>query len=222
MKGKLIVIEGGDGSGKTVQSKRLVEYFKKKGRPVNYIEFPRYEKSFYGNVVARFLSGEFGKLDEVSPYLAAIVYALDRLDARQTLVSWIEKGNIVVANRYVPSNMAHQTAKLVPAEQEKFIAWIEEMEYAVNKLPKPDLVIYLHVPWNIGKELTLKQDIKNKYIGKEDIAEKNSDHRIRTEAVYRMLAKKNKGWVRVNCVENGSLLSEEVIHEKVASILAKY
>lgn len=207
-KGKLIVIEGGDGSGKTVQSKLLVDYLKSQGKKVEYIEFPRYKKSFYGALVGRFLSGEFGTLNDVSPYLSAVIYALDRLSAREEMVNWLKRGSIVVVNRYVPSNMAHQAAKVGASEREKLISWIEEMEYEENKLPRPDMVIYLFVPWQIGMELSVRQ-------GKNDIAEQDVNHRKNTEALYKGLTERRKTWKRIDCAQSGSLRTKADIHKEI-------
>ena len=111
-KGKLIVIDGGDGSGKATQSEMLIAYLKKSGNKVKYVDYPRYYTSFHGNVVARFLRGEFGKLDEVSPYLSALAYAVDRAGTKEELDDWLASGGIVISNRYATSSMAHQGAKM--------------------------------------------------------------------------------------------------------------
>ena len=127
MRGKLIVIEGGDGSGKATQTKLLVEYLRSKNIPTETLSFPRYSDSFYGKLVGRFLSGEFGPLESVSPYLAAIPYALDRLDARDDINKWLNEGKIVAIDRYVPSSLAHQAAKVPLDERETLVQWLEEM-----------------------------------------------------------------------------------------------
>ncbi len=118
-KGKLIVIDGGDGSGKTTQANLLVDYLKKRGFKVKYYDFPRYYSSFHGKLVGRFLAGEFGSLDSVSPYLASLAYALDRASVKEEMEEWLAKGGIIICNRYVTSSMAHQSARLPEKERKK-------------------------------------------------------------------------------------------------------
>ncbi|KKR70223.1 MAG: thymidylate kinase [Candidatus Roizmanbacteria bacterium GW2011_GWB1_40_7] len=210
MNGKLIVIEGGDGSGKATQAKLLVDYFKKEHISAQTISFPRYQDSFYGKLVGRFLKGELGKLEEVSPYIAALMYALDRKDARDEIVQWLTEGSVVIADRYVTSNLAHQAAKLSEEKQEGIISWIEEMEYEVNKMPRPDIVIYLHVPPSYSIELIS--------IEAADIAE-NKLHQQNTENVYKRLATSNSMWHTIECVQNGKLRTIPEIHTELLHIL---
>ena len=217
-KGKLIVIEGSDGSGKTTQTKLLIEELKKRKVKIRQIEFPRYYTSFHGDIVARFHRGEFGTIDAVSPYLISLAYALDRLSLRDELNEWLKKGYTVIANRYVPSSLAHQAAKMPEREREKFVEWLSELEYRVHKMPKEDLVIYLFVPWQIGMELS--QQARKEYLkGKKDIAEVNSKHLEETEKMYHYLLKKKKNWVKIDCVKNGNLKSKEEIQKEIQKLI---
>jgi len=111
-KGKLIVIDGPDGSGKATQARLLRQSLKKFGKTVQKISFPRYSTSFHGDIVGRFLKGEFGEMDKVSPYLISLAYALDRLTARKQINDWLEAGDYIVSDRYTSASMAHQTAKV--------------------------------------------------------------------------------------------------------------
>ncbi|MCX6792380.1 MAG: nucleoside 2-deoxyribosyltransferase [Candidatus Gottesmanbacteria bacterium] len=218
-KGKLIVIDGGDGSGKTVQSQLLVRYLEKHGFKVKYYDFPRYYTSFHGRIVGRFLAGEFGKLDDVSPYLASLAYALDRASAKEEMDLRLAAGGYIISNRYATSSMAHQGAKLATNLQGEFINWIDELEYKVHKIPRENIVIYLYVPWRIGMELT-KQKGRRGYIGAgQDIAETDIRHRQESETMYLSLAKSRKNWVKIDCVEHGQILPKEVIHQKIISTL---
>lgn len=219
-KGKLIVIDGGDGSGKATQSALLKEYLEKHGKKVKYMDFPRYYNSFHGRVVGRFLTGEFGSLDQVSPYLAALAYALDRASAKEEMDECLTHGGIVLSNRYATSSMAHQAAKLPEAKRKEFISWLDEMEYKVHKIPREDIVMYLHVPWKIGYKLTVNKADRNYSNGKLDIAEKDIQHRVESEAMYLRFAHERKNWVKIDCVDtNGTLLSKEEIHAKIISSL---
>jgi dTMP kinase len=218
-RGKLIVIDGGDGSGKTVQAKLLLEYLQKKGIPTKYMDFPRYQ-TFYGKLVAQFLRGEFGSIDQVSPYLASLTYALDRAHAKEEMHDFLEKGGYIVANRYATSNMAHQGTKFTNlTEREKFLQWEYELEYIQQGIPKEDIVIYLYVPWKIGIELTEKKGAQSHLNGKKDIHEQDTDHRKAVENMYLELTKKYDHWVKIDCTHDSHLLSPEEIHEKVVTVL---
>ncbi len=219
-KGKLIVIDGGDGSGKATQSDLLKEYLEHKGTRVKYMDFPRYYSSFHGRVVGRFLNGEFGSLDAVSPYLAALAYALDRASAKEEMDSWLTHGGVILSNRYATSSMAHQAAKLPDTKRKEFISWLDEMEYKVHKIPREDVVIYLYVPWKIGYELTLQKTERKYSAGKLDIAEADMHHRIESEAMYLRLATERLNWIKIDCVDSkGHILPKEVIHEKIIRAL---
>jgi dTMP kinase len=220
--GKLIVIDGGDGSGKATQSEMLIESLRKKGYRVKYMDFPRYYTSFHGKVVGRFLSGEFGSLDQVSPYLASLAYALDRASAKEEMDDWLSTGGILLCNRYATSSMAHQAAKLPPEKRQAFIDWVDEMEYKVHKIPREDIVVYLYVPWKIGYELTLKKSDRGYLKGKLDIAEADVQHRIESEAMYLDLAKNRSNWTKISCVSSKkTLYDKEKIHEDVVKALKK-
>jgi dTMP kinase len=195
----------------------LVDYLTQQGFPVKAFDFPRYYSSFHGKIAGRFLAGEFGS--DVSPYLASLAYALDRAGAKEEMDMWLARGGMIVSNRYATSNMAHQGAR-VPAEKRKeFLEWIDELEYKVHKIPREDIVIYLHVPWEVGMELT-KGKGDRAYLGdREDILEADTSHRKEAEAMYVSLAKEHKNWVLIECVENGAILSKEAIHEKILAVL---
>ncbi len=219
-KGKLIVIDGGDGSGKATQSDLLRTYLTNAGYRVKYMDFPRYYSSFHGRVVGRFLSGEFGALDQVSPYLAALAYAIDRAGTKEEMDAWLTQGGILLCNRYATSSMAHQGAKFPPEKQAEFVDWLDEMEYKVHKIPREDIVVYLYVPWKLGYELTLKKEDRKYVQGKLDIAEKDMHHREASEAMYLKLAKERNNWITINCVDDhGGILPKETIHDRIVSAL---
>lgn len=219
--GVLIVIDGGDGSGKATQADLLVKFLKQRKIPVKYYDFPRYYQSFHGQTVARFLRGEFGTIDQVSPYLASLAYALDRASAKKEMDDFLKKGGVIIVNRYVTSSMAYQGAKFNDVNQrEEFIKWVYDLEYKVHRIPKEDLIIYLYVPCQIGLELTRKKGDRRYLKGKKlDIHEKDLDYRKKVEAMYLDLVKKNKHWVMINCVENGKILPKEIIHQRIVEIL---
>lgn len=219
-KGRMIVIEGGDGSGKGTQTDLLIAYLKNNNIPYAHLEFPNYD-SFFGKLTAQFLRGELGKLDEVSPYFASLPFALDRNSAKETIQHYLNEGKIVVSNRYVSSNMAHQGSKFTnDEERQRFIAWLEELEYNVHGIPKPDLHILLYMPWQQAKELTQKKDERSYLQGNTiDIQEADDNHRIKTEEMYLLLAKQDPSWRTIDCVENGTIKTKDMIHESIIRIL---
>jgi dTMP kinase len=145
---RLFVIEGVDGAGKSTQIKLLKEYFLKKVNNCEYLHFPRTEAPFFGELIARFLRGEFGSLNEVDPYIVAMIYAGDRKDASETIVKWLKEDKVVLLDRYTYSNIAYQCAKLAEVSaQEKLLSWIISLEFEHFAIPKPDLNIFLDVPF---------------------------------------------------------------------------
>jgi dTMP kinase len=220
-KGKFIVLEGTDGSGKATQLKLLVSHLKKKGYQVEEADFPQYYSSFFGKLVGRFLKGEFGGINEVSPYLASLTYAGDRFEAKERIKEWLSQGKMVVSNRYTGSNMGHQTAKLSRKEQIKFLRFLEKLEYEVFGIPKEDIVIFLYMPVVIGQLLVDKKGNRG-YIGgqERDIAEADLDHQKKSAEVYLRLVRRYPYWFRVNCFAD-DLLTPQEIHEKVLEVLIK-
>lgn len=220
-KGYFIVIDGANGSGKATQVTLLQERLKKNKIPVLTVDFPQYYTSFFGKMTAQYLRGEFGQLDEVSPYLASLLFAQDRNLAKERMIHFLEsKSGILVANRYNSSVLAFQGAKLKTiGEQTKFFKWADELEYKVNGIPREDLLIYLHVPISYAARLIKKKE-ERKYIkGKtHDIHEANQAYLKRAEKIYLALAKK-RGWTVIKCIEKGKLLPIEAIHELILSVL---
>lgn len=220
-RGKLVVIDGADGSGKATQTKKLLAYLKNQRIKNKYISFPRYYTSFHGRHVGRFLTGEFGGNNEVSPYLSSLAFALDRLTARDEIVEWLKDGNIVVADRYVSASMAHQTSKLPPRKRKDFVDWLYAMEYKEHKLPKEDVVIFLYVPAETAQKLLDKKKAR-KYSRGKDRAEIDIKHQQRSIEMYRQLSKRFKHWEMIKCVDSkGELLCIDEVHERILAVLRK-
>lgn len=222
-KGKLIVIEGGDGSGKGTQATLLQHYFDEHHIPYAYVDFPDYD-SRYGKIIARFLRGELGSLEEISPYFVGTLFGLDRSIQKNDIQKHLDSGKIVLANRYTTSNMAHQGSKCAAqAELQTFISWLDHFEYSVLGLPREDLVIYLYVPWKIALELTQSKEKRSYLQGQsQDIQEKDIEHRKATEKMYQYLAKHNKHWTTIDCTKNDTILSKEEIHQHLIKTLQQH
>lgn len=218
-----IVIEGTDGSGKETQAQLLLEYYKKKGTPTLYLDFPQYN-SFFGRIVAKYLRGDFGGIKNISPYLVSIVYALDRSTRREEIRSFMQSRGVIVANRYVPSNAAHQSANIPDREERlKFMSWIQELEYVHLGIPREDLVIYLDLPWNIAMQKSEEKLLKGSghdYLkGKADIHEISEEHRRSTAETYAELQSSSSHWCTVSCTDaHGEQRTPEQIHADIVQI----
>lgn len=248
-KGKLIVIEGTDGSGKTVQTNLLVDRLSKKGYKVQMTDFPQYGRSFFANMIEKYLKGEYGwpqelkdhlkkhpltkeansttdnirakffesRPNEVNPYLTSLLYAGDRWEAKKQMHKWLEEGNIIISNRYVCSNMAHQGAKISDfVERKQFFKWIEELEHKVYAVPKADLTIFLHVPIEISQEL-IKGRLKESegLKSKADLHEEDTGYLERVRDTYIELATSDTHWCTIECTENDQIRSKEEISKEI-------
>lgn len=221
-KGKLVVIEGTDGSGKGTQLALLIEYFKLHHLPFATLDFPQYYKTFFGKWIGRFLKGEFGSVNDISPWLLLFPYAADRWQAKTDLAQWLEEGKVVFSNRYTGSD-AYQAAKLPKEDRTRFLDWSFEMEYDAFGIPKEDLVIFLYVPYAVSQKL-LEQKAARKYMGnarEKDIHESNTTLMQEVEKVYLGLCEKFPHWVKIDCTKNGVILSKEEIHQKILSVLRR-
>lgn len=220
MSGSLIVIEGIDGSGKGTQARLLVEYLAKHQIPHFYVDFPDYE-SFYGHMVAQFLRGEYGSIDNTSPYLISLLYALDRRESSAKIKEALNSGKIVVANRYATSNMAHQGSKFTDkTKREAYMKWVDQLEYEINHIPREHIVIYLKVSPELSRELTHRKDARGYLNGKKkDIHEEDDQHLIQTARTYEMLSQTYSHWVTLECMDNGTMKSVDEIQQDIKKIL---
>ncbi len=221
MKGKLIVLEGIDGSGKETQSNLLEKKLKEKGREVMHISFPDYE-SPSSALVKMYLKGDFGKNPEdVNPYAASLFYAVDRFASyRMKWKDFYEKGGIVIADRYTTSNMVHQMTKYEDEVKRKdFLSWLEKTEYGELELPRPDLVILLDIPLAVSENLVKERAKKG---GSMDIHEQHLDYLRKCHDAYRQLVALYH-WKRIPCTEEGRLRSIEdsgkVVEKAVAAVM---
>lgn len=218
--GKLVVIEGADGSGKGTQARLLAKAIQEYAE-ASFFEFPRYKKSAFGKLIGRCLAGEFGNFLELSPYFSSLPYILDRARAKYLLLESLKEGH-VICDRYTTSNLAHQAAKLPESERAAFIDFIEKGEYEELGLPAPDLVIYLSVPLVISMELVSKKSLRDYLNGEaKDQHEEDPDYQQKVMDMYLWLAKNNPNWRVINCLEKGKMLSREEIHLKVMKVVKR-
>ena len=221
MTGKFIVIEGNDGSGKGTQFLLITERLEKEGHTIETADFPQYGKKSSALVQA-YLNGEYGTADQVGPQVASIFYACDRFDASFHMKESLKQGKILIANRYETSNRAYQGQKIKdPIQRKEFFSWVTDLEYNIFKIPKPDLVIFLHVPADIAQELVGKKGKREYTDESHDIHEKDLELLKRTEQVYLELAKESN-WVQISCVKDNKLMSIEEIHEEVYKVVKEF
>lgn len=223
MPGKLIVIEGVDGSGKTTQFQLLSKRLTENNYSVQTMHFPRHQNPFFGIMVDQYLTGEFGDPTKLHPCLSSLLYAMDRWEAKKQLQNWLKEG-FVLLDRYTTSNVAHQSGKIADLKKrDEFLAWLDELEYNVLKIPKPDLVLVLDVPIKFVLDLLEKRSQEDKgYIkGKKDMLESSIKHLTDTYQAYLYAVQKYDYWKKIECVENDQLLSIEQIHEKIWDVVKR-
>ena len=215
-KGRLIVLEGLDGSGKATQAKLLAASLAAKGLPVQEITFPNYA-SDSSALVRMYLAGQFGeKPDDVNAYAASSFYAVDRYAGYKS--DWgrfYEEGGILIADRYTTSNAVHQCSKLPPEQWEGFLHWLFDYEFRLLGLPAPDCVIYLQVDPAVSQRL-----MTERYHGDEsrkDVHEKDTEYLARSRRAAEFCAQ-HLGWRTVRCCVGGALRSIEEIQKEVSGL----
>ena len=202
--GLLLAIEGIDGAGKGTQAARLVETAAEHGRRVTSFSFPLYDGNPFSRAVAEYLNGEFGAADEVHPELAALLYAGDRLHARPRIVSALQESDLVVCDRYVASNQAHQGGKLKGQARRRLLDWLEEVEYGEFALPRPQLVILLDAPVALARRLVGRKAARGYTTLEADIHEADAVHSSATREVYLELAERDDWQVVSTAGDDGA------------------
>ena len=221
---KLFVIEGVDGSGKSTQIKLLKEYFSSRGYHCEYLHFPRTDAPYFGELIARFLRGEFGSINEVDPYIVAMLYAGDRKDASDEIRNWLNNKSIVLLDRYTYSNIAYQCAKIEdqPA-QNKLMKWILKLEFEHFTIPRPDLNIFLDVPFAFTErklsDIRTGND-RNYLNGTRDIHEESLSFQKKVRDIYLKIARSDRHLALVNCSNmKGDMLAPEEIFRLIIKII---
>ena len=213
--GKLIVIEGTDGSGKSTQFALMSQRLKDEGRDFRHIVFPRYSEPSSA-LIRMYLGGEFGsKPSDVNAYAASAFYAVDRFASyKQDWGNWYEAGGLVLSDRYTTSNAVHQTSKVPAEEQPEFLKWLYEFEYDKLQLPCPDLIIYLDVPTSYTETLLRSREAATNTHA--DIHEQDMGYLATCRAAGKAAAQ-FYGWTVIECVRDGAMRSIEDIHQEIYS-----
>ncbi|HVB08502.1 MAG TPA: hypothetical protein VNF00_06090, partial [Candidatus Acidoferrales bacterium] len=218
-RGKFIAFEGIDGSGKRTQLEMLSRALRERGVEHVTVSFPHYG-GFFGHMVARYLNGEFGGLSQVGAHFSALLYAGDRLENKAELDENLAQGKMILTDRYIGSNLAHQGARVTGRQLAEFLRWIERLEYGVYGLPREDLVIYLRLPAAKAHVMIGKKNARGYTRRRRDLQEANLAHLKAAARVYERLAKR-PNWRAVDCMsEQGhELLAPEAIHRKVMEVV---
>jgi len=221
--GSLVAIEGIDGSGKRTQMDLLhgIIAAGEGGHSVYSTAFPQYD-SWFGKMVGQFLNGDFGPLDSVDPHFTALLYAGDRFESKPRLESALQAGKIVLVDRYIGSNLAHQTARVAPDKRAEFRRWIEHLEYGIYDLPREDLILYLRVPPGEAQKLVAKKSARAYTTAKQDILEASLRHLEQAADMYDLLALEAP-WVTIECFDaaRGAMRSPKEIAQDVLAAVNK-
>jgi dTMP kinase len=200
-----IVLEGIDGSGKATQAARLAETAAARGRTVASFSFPLYDDNPFSRAIGQYLNGELGALEDVHPALSALLYACDRFHARPALERAIAERDLVVCDRYVASNLAHQGSQLEGEERERLLAWLLEVEYGEFRLPKPDLVVLLDAHPELARELVAKKGVRSYTSLEADILESDEGHGDASREIYLELARRDHWHVVATADDDGGV-----------------
>jgi dTMP kinase len=216
-RGILIAIEGIDGSGKHTQAKLLEHSLSSQGFFVYATGFPQYD-SWFGSMVGKFLNGNYGPLATVDPHFSALLYAGDRFEAKTRIEAVLNEGRIVLVDRYVASNLAHQVARASAEKRSEFLRWIEHLEYSVYGMPREDLILYLRVPPSQAQMLVGQKSERQYTSATHDIQEKSLRHLEDAAEMYDMLSR-SRPWATIQCydAQNCSLRLPEDISAEVFS-----
>lgn len=218
-RGTLIAIEGIDGSGKHTQAKLLEHSLLSKGYSVYATAFPQYD-SWFGHMVGKFLNGDFGPLESVDPRFTAMLYAGDRFEAKPRLLSALNDGKVVLIDRYVGSNLAHQVARSAAEKRSEFLRWIEYLEYTIYGLPRENLILYLRVPPSQSQKLVAAKSERNYTRATHDLQEKSLRHLEDAAEMYDMLSR-SRPWATIQCYDahsNSLRMPEDIAAEVLTAV----
>jgi dTMP kinase len=219
--GRLIAFEGIDGSGKRTQMELLHGALTAAlGMGSLYSTgFPQYDSCF-GKMVGQFLNGEFGPLETVDPHFTALLYAGDRFEAKAKLEDALNEGRIVLVDRYIGSNLAHQTARVAREKRSEYLQWIKHLEYDIYGLPREDLIVYLRVPPSEAQKLVSQKSARSYTRAKQDILEASLKHLQEAADMYDSLSREAP-WVKIECFDSAKGVirePKEIAQEVLAAV----
>lgn len=217
----LVALEGIDGSGKGTQAKKLHDRFVAAGKRTALVSFPRYDDTLFGRAIGQFLNGRFGSLAEVSPFLVSLLYAGDRFESRKFLLETLAANDVVVLDRYVPSNIAHQGAKLTGAERNEIVEWVTKIEYGLYQLPQADLILLLDLPATEARKLIAKKAARSYTDREADLQESDTNYLEQVRQVYREQAAANANWRMIECFDGKQVRSMDLIGEEIWKLAAR-
>lgn len=215
----LIAIEGIDGSGKGTQAVRLHANLLAAGRRASLLSFPRYQQTSFGQRIGEFLNGHYGSLDAVHPLLVSLLFAGDRFESRNLIEQTMATEEIVICDRYVASNMAHQAAKLPVDERRGLIDWIGRLEFSIYQLPQADLTLFLDVPVEQAQQLIAAKSRRGYTDKTADLQEADANYLQRVREVYTQLAREER-WTTIACVEAGQVRPMDQITEDIVAAVS--
>jgi len=218
-RGLLIAIEGIDGSGKNTQTKLLEHSLRSSGFPVYSTSFPQYD-SWFGQMIGDFLNGELGPLESVDPHFTALLYAGDRFEAKGQLEAALSEGKVVLVDRYIGSNLAHQVARAPAEKRAELLRWIEHLEYSIYRLPRENLILYLRVPPREAQTLVARKSERSYTSARHDIQETSLRHLEDAAEMYDMLSR-SRPWTTIQCYDaqrNCMRLPEEISAEMLEAV----
>ena len=215
--GKLIVIEGTDGSGKSTQFKKLTERLQAEGLIFKTLVFPQYSEPSSA-LIRMYLGGEFGtKPSDVNAYAASAFYAVDRYASfKKDWGNWYDQGGVIISDRYTTSNAVHQASKETPENRPEFLRWLYEFEYEKLGMPRPDLTIYLDVPTDFTEKMMRSREASTNT--KADIHEKDMSY-LATSREMGRTASQYYGWKVIPCVRDDEMRSIEDIHQELYALV---
>ena len=216
--GKLIVIEGTDGSGKSTQFKKLTQRLADEGRQFKTLVFPQYSEPSSA-LIRMYLGGEFGSHpSDVNAYAASAFYAVDRYASfKKDWGNWYKDGGLIVSDRYTTSNAVHQTSKEPPEKRAEYLKWLYEFEYDKLGMPRPDLTIYLDVPTAFTEQMMRHREAETNTHA--DIHEQDLTYLATCREMGRTAAE-YYGWNVIQCVRDGKMRTVEDIHEEIYSLVS--
>ncbi len=209
VKGKLIVIDGADGTGKATQTKATIDRLRQNGFDVETLDFPRYYDNFFGGLIGECLAGKHGSFIDVDPYIASVLYAADRFESKDVIKGWLAEGKTVILDRYCSSNQIHQGGKIQDPEKRRlFLEWLDLMEHDKFGIPRPDLIIYLDVSLELSKKLLAQKSNheKKKYSeGAGDQHENSAQHQHEARISALSCIKEYNNWESIECTKNDEM-----------------